>query len=422
MSNTQEQLQLLRETRPYLYDEYLASRLDQASLSSTPYGYNSSNWGSVYTTVYNTSSDWDSVYTTVNTTSSTWGASYISGAIMSSYDNRYVNITGDTMTGDLKLAQDNTKLYFGAADDASITFDGNSLNIVANATTTTNKLEFTGGGYVFNNYTQAAANTTQNYIAGAFIHSSSTSSSTIGNALSLTHQISGTETGSYVGKSSRGIYLDIDDTSVVNGALAIHQTYGFYADMTWAGTNTNNQALSMYGLSFSVLGNMGTTGVTEKKGVSTVVGGTADNNYGFYAVVSGATNNWAFYNATGTVFLGVDNAKTYFGTANDASLYYDGTDLVINSHEVGSGGCKINTLNIRADGTIQPIQTANVSAVNDSIYYSTDANEVVYKDSTGSISEMSFNNSTITTAVTSTGSFMTLTVNGSAVAIPLYTY
>jgi hypothetical protein len=43
------------------------------------------------------------------------------------------------------MANDNEKLLFGAGLDASISFDGNSLNIVANAVTATDALELTGG-------------------------------------------------------------------------------------------------------------------------------------------------------------------------------------------------------------------------------------------------------------------------------------
>jgi len=39
---------------------------------------------------------------------------------------------------------------------------------------------------------------------------------------------------------------------------------------------------------------------------------------------------------TGNVVLG-DNIKAFFGTSSDASIYYDGTNLVINPKEVGSG-------------------------------------------------------------------------------------
>jgi len=40
--------------------------------------------------------------------------------------------------------------------------------------------------------------------------------------------------------------------------------------------------------------------------------------------------------------LKADNSKLYFGTADDASITYDGTDLLINTKEVGTGTIKIN--------------------------------------------------------------------------------
>jgi hypothetical protein len=42
------------------------------------------------------------------------------------------------------------------------------------------------------------------------------------------------------------------------------------------------------------------------------------------------------------VLLGMDGIKTYWGTGADASINYDGTDLCINTKEVGSGTIKIN--------------------------------------------------------------------------------
>jgi hypothetical protein len=48
-----------------------------------------------------------------------------------------------TAAGDLKIVNDSKKLYFGAADDAYLEFDGNSLNIVANAVTGTDDLNLT---------------------------------------------------------------------------------------------------------------------------------------------------------------------------------------------------------------------------------------------------------------------------------------
>lgn len=46
-----------------------------------------------------------------------------------------------------------------------------------------------------------------------------------------------------------------------------------------------------------------------------------------------------------------DNVKHYFGAADDASITYDGTDLCINTAEVGSGTIKINGTSAVANGT-----------------------------------------------------------------------
>ena len=47
------------------------------------------------------------------------------------------------INGSARLSNDSDKFYFGAADDAYLEFDGNSLNIVANAVTATDDLEMT---------------------------------------------------------------------------------------------------------------------------------------------------------------------------------------------------------------------------------------------------------------------------------------
>ena len=97
-------------------------------------------------------------------------------------DNRYVNVGGDTMTGDLIvetlmsgaiihaeqalissgtlsvtqsgtflsdviLLEDAAKTYYGAVYDSYITFDGNSLNIIANNTTASDDLTIRAGNF-----------------------------------------------------------------------------------------------------------------------------------------------------------------------------------------------------------------------------------------------------------------------------------
>ena len=46
--------------------------------------------------------------------------------------------------------------------------------------------------------------------------------------------------------------------------------------------------------------------------------------------------------ASGNLKIENDNQKIYLGTADDSSIYYDGTDLVIDPKEVGSGKVYIN--------------------------------------------------------------------------------
>ena len=49
--------------------------------------------------------------------------------------------------------------------------------------------------------------------------------------------------------------------------------------------------------------------------------------------------------------LPLDDLKLFFGTGDDASIFYNGTDLCINTAEVGSGTIKINGTAAVADGT-----------------------------------------------------------------------
>lgn len=129
--------------------------------------------------------------------------------------------------------------------------------------------------------------------------------------------------------SSSARYDNAAGTVIVNA-------YGAKTDVSNRFTATaGNVTVNSYGEYITVLG--------STSGVSTA--------YGLYiASVSGADINWALWNNAGNVFLGNDNAKTYWGTAQDASMYYDATDLVINPKEVGSGVLSVLG-DIRATGT-----------------------------------------------------------------------
>ena len=73
--------------------------------------------------------------------------------------------------------------------------------------------------------------------------------------------------------------------------------------------------------------------------------GTIANQYGFITEnLVEATNNYGLYvtgATTAGVHLAADNLKYLMGGGEDASILYDGTDLVINPAEVGTGMCSI---------------------------------------------------------------------------------
>ncbi|MHA1876711.1 MAG: hypothetical protein ACTSUC_09745 [Promethearchaeota archaeon] len=99
-----------------------------------------------------------------------------------------------------------------------------------------------------------------------------------------------------------------------------------------------------------------------------VIGTTVGNsrNYGLYiGGVSGADSNYGIWDASGADWvLDGDNQKILLGEGQDASIYYDGTNMIINPAEVGSGSLKIggstNYAEIKSDGEINLHGTARV--------------------------------------------------------------
>jgi hypothetical protein len=69
---------------------------------------------------------------------------------------------------------------------------------------------------------------------------------------------------------------------------------------------------------------------------------TGSTYYGLFNDVDGFESNWFLYNSSAANnWLGEDNSKAYFGTDKDASIYYDGTNLVINPKDVGTGSLSV---------------------------------------------------------------------------------
>jgi hypothetical protein len=101
-------------------------------------------------------------------------------------------------------------------------------------------------------------------------------------------------------------------------------------------------------------GGAGTT-VTFTAGVGGTASGASTNTAGANGNIifnSGSTEVGRFDNTAGAVGnfrLTLDNQKIQLGTAQDFSMYYDGTDGIINPKEVGSGQLKVLG-NINATG------------------------------------------------------------------------
>jgi len=75
--------------------------------------------------------------------------------------------------------------------------------------------------------------------------------------------------------------------------------------------------------------------------------------------------------------VGLDNAKQMFGTGSDASIYYDGTNLVVDPKEVGSG-----VLSVAGGVTLE--DDINLS-VGKSILWDTSGMSILYTSNVGNL-------------------------------------
>jgi hypothetical protein len=248
---------------------------------------------------------------------------------------------GNTNTTGMYLNNDNYKLYFGAADDASVTFDGNSLNIVANAVTATDGLEVTSG------YFKITSAGTEN------IFLTSSLSATLGANDQYNIGI-GT---SVLGKIANGAqgnvgigYGSLDDLTTGDGNMAIGRdalgaiTIGGYS--TAIGTYALLANTSSYNIGIgSSAGRSKTTGQNNTfigyfAGYHASQKADAANSMALGANTYTDANNQIVLgdsSITQTILGRADNNALLFGAGQDASITYDGTNLLINPQVVGTG-------------------------------------------------------------------------------------
>ena len=87
--------------------------------------------------------------------------------------------------------------------------------------------------------------------------------------------------------------------------------------------------------------------------------GNGDTSFNAGNVGIGTASPGEKLEVNGNIFLGSDSDKILFGTAKDASIYYDGFDLIIDPKEVGSGDLRVLgdlsvTENVTAENVFLP--------------------------------------------------------------------
>lgn len=173
---------------------------------------------------------------------------------------------------------------------------------------------------------------------------------------SQTGNLSGDE--GYFSNYVAGGTLDASITGTWSVAGSVtQQNYGFQFE-TYESVVINNASLDVVDTNYGVQGI-----ATNNSTITSANSATSTNIGGYFALTSNGAwaggafqkigygllieNNfadkfntaWGIYISVngGSNFLGGDNIKTKFGTGYDASVYYDGTNFIINPKSVGTG-------------------------------------------------------------------------------------
>jgi len=324
---------------------------------------------------------------------------------------------------DLNMVNDNDKIQLGAAQDASITYDGTDLiikpdvigtgavKIVHDDASSTKSLvidhsstaytgsdpEFFGIDMDLQISTGASASLIDVYgfdfllqnshaISGAGVaplqdnylnkfvlsvtgaHSAAPiiSFGEHNYATDTTLTRSGTLTSTKSTVNNYATNSTLTDTIAYNksGAALTVNNFGMRSLITSSGAQTaGTMTKTSYGLWTKVTGT--TDGSSSAYGLLIDEVSGTDSNVGIYIGTIGSPAFGIWDASGGSWTLASDNQILQFGTAQDASITYDGTDLVIKSNEAGSGTIKLNaSTNWTANGantvTISNVAPAGV--------------------------------------------------------------
>jgi hypothetical protein len=261
-------------------------------------------------------------------------------------------------SGDISLPNDNQKLYFGADDDASIYYDGTDLQI--------NPREVGSGGlgvgaapdlgamfHVTDGNGYARTSTAGG--GGWFVRRDTTSA---GQGVFTTRNANNTNLFAVrgngavtVGSSSASVGSPPAGDIIADGDLCLgyyrsqdgysiyNETGTYWQRMLWSDNGTTNDAVYQF---------------QQRDG-------------------SGDYDDLFVIDDDGSLHTPLDNAKHYFGTGDDAAIYYDGTDLIIDPQVVGGGNIKV------ADTWTLP----NTAGTDGQVLTSDGAGGAVWEDASG---------------------------------------
>jgi hypothetical protein len=313
------------------------------------------------------------------------------------------------------LHADNSKQFYGAGDDASIYYDGSNLRInpqevgsgiviVNNGGLKLNDNDelFFGNGKDAKIYHTGSALMIKPQNTGSgqmHVDVGSFDASTLGASQNLVatyrttssgdFAIGGWMAGQYDGSSAQtwttyGIQGFVYDTSTGGNSRTTlpGMNGGLYA-VRKSGSGTVAWAAN---LASRGVHSAGTT--TKWDGIAILdpakTGGTVTNYYGLHIYdLDPATTNWGIYDEGNNWALAADNSKLYFGAGQDASIYFDAADLIINSENVTAND-EVHFTNfdrITTDSTFKgAYESSDGSAGLSTTFLDADGNTITVKD------------------------------------------